>query len=1183
MSQEQELRTFVKENFRLLLGDPFPNNLYEEKKRDFYGRRLKHKYRRPKKSEVAKTLMGIIIKSIQNHEELEHYFSKPLIMKNLPKKAKEIYLETISIKTSTDEGIDYKRLKDEAYKQLYKGRLKEEVMKESSAEITAAIEKKRAAYLATPSVLDSSEFPEPEIIGDISTPSDEEAMPWWRKLELISDPFPGNALYRIDKKLWDDVVYKTSIFSTYQSYINKYPTELYKNTIIFGEYGSGKSTFFEYIQSFLIQGKITPLYVSVYGESDAKSLQIIYEKKLIKKLRSTCNNLNIYSQDAMPQETNELIDVFFDMIIDNGQKGILIIIDDLHKNPSIEAAMEFMSNLQSYSEELQERKPDFNFGICLAGALEWKDTIKLSPLYSGSFLAYIDMPNITPEIAHEAINMRLKAFSGKSKNPKEIKLDAVIRAFDNLISSRTPLTFRHIIKYVIDEFKKGNFDILMHKMLPNELRKIIRNKFDSDHVINVKFNMLIRGEGSFRKIRFEHNIRKIIERLIILYTKRVIYDNDSEILDNKFYYRRLAEVGLITKILDGNKIKWVICKELDDINERIIREHSISLENYLIDIYCSEDEEQEKSSDTKQIYATIYDYPISKNVLNSIKASIDKRIELEDIFSNVEKIKYLQDNEKRIEIRKNIVNSIKELTRALCLFEQISTKMVDEFWMEYWYSTDNIVKYDRYIKNVRNYDDSISSHITISYLYQVYSSCYEDIYEFVEKHIKLSKDWKLPVSDLTREEIFTFYAIRDSWIGGEYNSCLTNASSLFEHKLQKLIFNIFNILYGYDYEKRIDPEILTDVNRKKAFENDMMLSNPIEKEYYSEYQRKHFKDIIINGPYGKTNWEEIFKAVFPKKKAEDILIILDRLSDTNQYIVREQALYIPDEQKEYIKNYVMDVIEHIKLINTFYIKLLNYGYRYKIENKYYILFSCCNRKDEHEIKKIGIDKDANRIFEMLKSKKILRNIPLDDKEHIESYFNTEYRKIYAYLSLLSNISEKEMNQLGIEGKLQVSANRYGGARVDIKYIEAEASTKKSRDSTYKFDAFICHASEDKIDFVTPLAKELTREIKVWYDDFSLKLGDSLRQKIEEGLRDSRYGIVILSKAFFSKEWPQKELDGLISKEVNGKKVILPIWHHVSRDEVAQYSPILVGRVASKSSEGLSVVVSDILDVIFERT
>jgi hypothetical protein len=70
------------------------------------------------------------------------------------------------------------------------------------------------------------------------------------------------------------------------------------------------------------------------------------------------------------------------------------------------------------------------------------------------------------------------------------------------------------------------------------------------------------------------------------------------------------------------------------------------------------------------------------------------------------------------------------------------------------------------------------------------------------------------------------------------------------------------------------------------------------------------------------------------------------------------------------------------------------------------------------------------------------------------------------------------------------------------------------------DVFICHASEDKGDFVRPLADELQRQgLRVWYDEFTLKVGDSLRREIDRGLRDARYGVVVLSPAFFVKDWP----------------------------------------------------------------
>src|SRR3546814_11969636 len=94
---------------------------------------------------------------------------------------------------------------------------------------------------------------------------------------------------------------------------------------------------------------------------------------------------------------------------------------------------------------------------------------------------------------------------------------------------------------------------------------------------------------------------------------------------------------------------------------------------------------------------------------------------------------------------------------------------------------------------------------------------------------------------------------------------------------------------------------------------------------------------------------------------------------------------------------------------------------------------------------------------------------------------------------------------------------------------AASGTALERELTH--DVFICHASEDKDLVARPLAELLRGHgVTVWYDEFSLTVGDSLRRKIDRGLSDSRFGVVLLSPDFFRKEWPQAELDGLVARE-----------------------------------------------------
>lgn len=131
-----------------------------------------------------------------------------------------------------------------------------------------------------------------------------------------------------------------------------------------------------------------------------------------------------------------------------------------------------------------------------------------------------------------------------------------------------------------------------------------------------------------------------------------------------------------------------------------------------------------------------------------------------------------------------------------------------------------------------------------------------------------------------------------------------------------------------------------------------------------------------------------------------------------------------------------------------------------------------------------------------------------------------------------------------------------------------------------WDVFISHATEDKEVVARPLAEALRKQgLKVWYDEFTLTVGDSLRRRIDEGLAKSTFGIVILSPAFLSKEWPQTELDGLAARQSLGKKVILPVWHNVTKEEVLQYSPILADRLAAQTSKGIVSVLNELLAVL----
>ena len=135
-----------------------------------------------------------------------------------------------------------------------------------------------------------------------------------------------------------------------------------------------------------------------------------------------------------------------------------------------------------------------------------------------------------------------------------------------------------------------------------------------------------------------------------------------------------------------------------------------------------------------------------------------------------------------------------------------------------------------------------------------------------------------------------------------------------------------------------------------------------------------------------------------------------------------------------------------------------------------------------------------------------------------------------------------------------------------------------------YDVFISHASEDKDDVARPLAEALRKNgLSVWYDEFELRIGDSLRRKIDKGIANSNFGVIVISRDFISKGWTNYELDGLITRAVNGEQTMLPIWHNITKREVINYSPSLADKLARSTTDfTVEEIVDEIADLIQER-
>lgn len=118
---------------------------------------------------------------------------------------------------------------------------------------------------------------------------------------------------------------------------------------------------------------------------------------------------------------------------------------------------------------------------------------------------------------------------------------------------------------------------------------------------------------------------------------------------------------------------------------------------------------------------------------------------------------------------------------------------------------------------------------------------------------------------------------------------------------------------------------------------------------------------------------------------------------------------------------------------------------------------------------------------------------------------------------------------------------------------------------YKYKAFISYAGEDRENIAKPIAERLSSiGVKVWFDEFEMKVGDSLSDKISTGLQESEYGVCIISPAFIKKKWPRWELKGLINLLLQNHSKILPVWYKVSQKDVIKLNPSIADIKAVKT-------------------
>ena len=1014
MGKESVIISFIRENLKTLQQKEFPEEVYKLKKHEYF---IKHKriLGKPKDPEIAKITISYLINKnlLKTEATLTKFLNLPFFKKNIFDV--DIFYEELKLKNlNSNTIINPSEIGKAEYATQIEQEIKDKVISaskkfldEQNKQVQDQIEQKKKELESIPTRLDEVEIVEPEI-----TKSDKEMREWWQILNLREDPIPiQEGFQKIDADYYDDIVVHTDIFNQYVNYSNNLPDQIFKNTIFYGEFGSGKTSFFDYLKQILSRNKILLVYVPIWPSIDAEKIILDFKTDLIASLNDESKkfgtNLEHINSENHDQTIKKLLE---ELQLQHNFKGFVIVVDDLHKHDkAFDAVVLFLSSLQIFISKLT-RGSKFNATAYVAGKPSWKSKIQSEPSLSGSLIREEEMPEITVSHAYSMLNKRMVAFSINPEKKNIVGNTFVKEVYDELNKNNKIITFRTFLQKALDEFKMSNFDKVV-TINPNaisiEIIENVKERIKQSSKLNSQFEVLL----SLIQNNNEETQQSCFECLGTLYLEKKMYESNHIWERNKWRLGKLRDAGLIINHEDEDGCYWSITKEIRMFNEKIINQYGVSLEEYLIRVFFTTTVKKPRKTS----------YPELQKL---------KKIEKSCTENNYKKIiqyaindykKFLDINEKQViditpgDLVNNCITVMASLTRAFMLLNGIP-KIVGndidilDFWTTFWKKPSPIIEFIDNVESSKKLDSTVAN-----YIFGICREAIQVTISFMEDQIAKNRIFQLSYENLTNEDCEKIDLCRTCWSDGDYYGISEVISDYLEKKIRQNIFNIFKLFYGsVECRYKRYPNAITQVMKNKiAIDQKRGMSKIVNELQFLD--RGEYKILMTRNTdenyskHGEMNWNEVFKTIFSPWDQVGLLKFLDRFANINISVAHNKTESIGRQNQPEIRSYLMDAIFVIQKINSSYDKIFKNGVK-TIKSKHYFGFK--KKLDTMVIDDVSPKTERTRgVIDALKKMEQI-DVNLEDPNYLESLYSVDYREFVLILNWLLNASSEDQTRLG---------------------------------------------------------------------------------------------------------------------------------------------------------------------------
>lgn len=585
MNKVEAIRKFVRSNYKLLNERSLFDKIgYKAIKREYFGKTLQYKFGSPNDKEICNIFCETLIKNkkIHDKETLDQEIENVpfLRINNIKSDGFLALIFTVSEEYALKDEVDKLQGIEKIEKQL------EWVKKEHSKEIESLISQKEEEYRRLPSILEDKDFKEPEYIA-----KRDRTSYWWEDLNLKENPFPGplDGLYMIDKSLYQSIIVETAPILWALDKLESPSLDIFhRGYLLAGEFGTGKTTFYDFISSHLTVKLIEPIRIALTENITEAHYVNKFEHEICKAVSDLCKQHHLQATSPII-DFSEAINHMLDL--QSLIKGFLIFIDDLHKHTNLDLVFRFISHLQIVKNNFS--RAGVNVAFIVAEFPSWRNKIKQDSALTG-FLDAADeltLPEVTPDLAAQAIKKRLQAFSINPNKELDVKEEFLKSIFKRVSKERglANIGFRPYIQEAVQRLQQKQFDILSVDitLLDPQIAKEIKSILEDNNEFTICMNKLIFGGGIKKKKIRERALRILCET----YLRKGVSENEEFFRNNMFYFKKLCDAGLIHKFrreIEGDSILiWNVNRLINELNDVIISKYHLSIEDYLVPIYLS--------------------------------------------------------------------------------------------------------------------------------------------------------------------------------------------------------------------------------------------------------------------------------------------------------------------------------------------------------------------------------------------------------------------------------------------------------------------------------------------------------------------------------------------------------------------------------------------------------------------